>query len=74
MKTMYPKSKDPAIFIIEPEKEILKMACCDCGLTHFINIKYVEGANKLSITFSLDRRATGQLRRHKYGFLQQNKE
>ena len=71
MATIYGKQKDPATFIINPEKETLKLACCDCGLTHFIGITYVEGTNKVAVTYKRDRRATGQLRRHKYGFLQQ---
>ena len=71
MTTIYKKELDPATFVIDPEKETLKLACCDCGLTHFIHIKYVRGTNKLSVTFQQDRRATGQLRRHGYGFLQQ---
>lgn len=68
MRTMYKKHSDPATFIIHPEKEILKLACCACGLTHFIKIEYVEGTNKIAVTFTVDKRATGQLRRHKYGY------
>ncbi len=65
MATIYKEGRN---FTIEPSREYLKLACCDCGLIHRINMDFIE-SNKLSVTISCDRRATGQLRRHKHGLL-----
>lgn len=64
----YPKLKDFEGFCIDPENQILHFACCDCGLVHRIGMAIV--GSSLEIAFQRHNRATAQLRRHKFGNLQ----
>ena len=48
---------------IRPVMEGYKMACCDCGLVHKIDFKIEDG--RVWIKATRDRRATGQIRKHK---------
>lgn len=56
-------------FYLEQDEEILRFACCDCGLVHSMAV--VPEGNRIGIAFKREARATAQLRRHKYGDLQQ---
>ncbi len=67
----YDKLDDGMGFTFDPEKVTLKMACCDCGLVHYMGIT-VLGDGDVSVGFKRDRRATGQLRRNNYGNLSQD--
>ena len=49
--------------------EIYKFACCDCGLVHYLCI-LDEDKDKHGVAFKRDNRATAQLRRNKFGNLQ----
>ena len=69
---MYEKLEDDMGFLIDTEREVLKLACCDCGLVHYFGIT-IKDDKHIMIGFKRDKRATAQLRRHKYGFLQQGK-
>lgn len=51
-------------------RDILKFACCDCGMVHFIKVQLTKKEKYFWVRFWRDDRATGQLRRHKYGDLQ----
>ncbi len=64
----YKKLEDGMGFDVNTEEETLKIACCDCGLVHYIGITIKDDKN-IMIGFKRDRRATAQLRRHSYGFL-----
>ena len=64
----YKKLEDGMGFTFDSEEVTLKIACCDCGLVHYIGITVLEDKN-VSVGFKRDRRATGQLRRHNYGNL-----
>ena len=68
----YSKLEDNLGFLINTEEETLKLACCDCGLVHYIGIT-VKDSRNIMIGFKTDNRATSQLRRHNYGFLQQSR-
>ena len=68
----YDKIEDKTGFYFNPTKETLKLACCDCGLVHYYGIT-VENKEHIFIGFQKDKRSTAQLRRHKYGNLQQGK-
>jgi hypothetical protein len=46
----------------------VKLACCDCGLVHWMEAK-VEDDGSVLVGFKVDNRATGQLRRHGFGNL-----
>lgn len=48
-------------FVIDPSKEILHVACCECGLVHSIDVEIVK--RKVHMTWKLKPRATGQIRR-----------
>ena len=85
--TKYVKVEDNDIYIMRLTG-ILKLACCDCGLVHshafmikgsshykkavkqnkidFLNM------NEIGISIKREPRATAQLRRYKYGDLQNN--
>ena len=69
----YEKLKDDMGFLVNTEEETLKLACCDCGLVHYIGITLKGGKNAM-IGFKRDNRATAQLRRRNYGYLQHEPE
>lgn len=66
----YPKYNDGDFQMVDTKGEVLKLACCDCALVHYIGITIIDDS-LVKVQFVRDQRATGQLRRHKYGFLQQ---
>ena len=70
MKGSYRKIKEGDVTIIDPVKKTLSLACCDCGLVHRMTLA-IAGDGKIIIIFGDDKRATAQLRRHNYGYLQQ---
>lgn len=68
----YIKRKDYEEFLVNyKEREILRLACCDCGLVHSFAFHMYRGG-KLGIATSREKRASAQLRRHKFGYLQQD--
>ncbi len=67
----YKKLGDGRGFTFNSEEVTLKMACCDCGLVHYMGVTILEDKN-VSVGFKRDSRATGQLRRHNYGNLSQD--
>ena len=72
-ETIYKKYHDGDFQIIDTKGEILKLACCDCGLVHFIGITIVDDS-LVKVQFVQDKQASVQLRRHNYGFLQQREK
>ena len=66
----YEKLNDYEGVLLDPDKEIFRFACCDCGLVHSMKIVR-ESDNKIGIVFKRENRSTAQLRRHQYGNLQQ---
>ena len=68
----YQKYKDGDSRIIDTKNETLKLACCDCGLVHYIGIAIIDG-HSVKLQFVKDKQATAQLRRHDYGSLQRDK-
>ena len=44
------------------ENPLVKMACCDCGLTHLMTFIMVKG-KKIRVRIYRDEPATGQVRR-----------
>lgn len=50
-------------------KHFFELACCDCGLVHRIYYT-TEEEDDILLYFERENRATGQLRRHKHGQLQ----
>ena len=85
--TKYIKIEDNDVYIMRLNG-ILKLACCDCGLVHSHAFMIKESShykkavkqnkidflnkNEIGISIKRESRATAQLRRHKYGDLQQN--
>ena len=65
MITKYDDSEDD--ILINPKKEILKLACCDCGLIHQFEFRVMRGI--IRIDMRRDNRATGQFRRHNYEYV-----
>uniref|UniRef100_A0A6M3LLP2 Uncharacterized protein n=1 Tax=viral metagenome TaxID=1070528 RepID=A0A6M3LLP2_9ZZZZ len=49
---------------------VFKLACCDCGLVHNIAIAK-ENNDKIGFALERNNKATAQLRRHNFGYLQQ---
>lgn len=68
----YRKIKDYDATIVDPEEAPFALACCDCGLVHYIKLEITEDS-KVVIAFKSDKRITAQLRRHNYGDLQRGK-
>lgn len=48
---------------VQPNMEMYKMMCCDCGLVH--NMKFRIEGNKVQFKVSRNNRATAASRRHK---------
>ena len=67
----YPKLQDEEVCEFDMDNEYLRFACCDCGLVHTFAIFIVDKKPRtMGFACKRERRATAQLRRHKYGFLQ----
>ena len=76
MKPLYPKLKDYEGFEFDSKDQIIRFACCDCGLIHDMKIAVIgkrgfELVRRVEIAFKRFNRGTAQLRRHQYGTLQQ---
>jgi len=65
----YHRYHDGESQIIDTKGELLKLACCDCGLVHYVAVTIIDDS-LVKLQFVQDKRATGQLRRHKWGNLQ----
>lgn len=71
MKRIKYRKREPGEGIrLNLDEESWKVACCDCGSVHLLQFHHIEG-NTWDFAYFPDKRATGQLRRHNYGFLQQ---
>ena len=68
MLSKYKKLEDFEGFLVDPENETIRFACCDCGLVHDIGIAIEE--DKVGLVFVRRNRHTAQLRRYSYGDLQ----
>jgi len=67
----YVKRKDYEEFLVNySEKQILRLACCDCGLVHSFAFHHYKNG-KLGVAAKREPRATAQLRRHRHGALQE---
>jgi len=71
MKTKYPKMRDYDSQVMDSKGDVLKLACCDCGLVHYVGVTIMDDS-LVKLQFLQDKRATGQLRRHGYGRLQED--
>ena len=56
----YPVLRDGEAITIKPG-EILRFACCDCGLVHNLAFAYEDG--EIGMAVQRNRRSTGQKRR-----------
>ena len=68
----YRKLEDYEGFVIDPGNETIRFACCDCGLVHDVALAH-EGEGRIGMALRRHNRATAQLRRHRYGYLQQGR-
>ena len=66
MMSKYPKLKDGESFTLDLNKQDLSLACCDCGKVHIFQFHHIRD-NIWDFTIFSNQRATGQLRRHKFG-------
>ena len=63
---MIPTLTDSDILAVKTEEGYIKLACCDCGLTHKIYFKIpVNMPDLVLLNFKRDDKATGQIRRRK---------
>lgn len=70
--TKYPKMEDGTQFSLDMRNELWRFACCDCGLVHSMAFSVDErDRGRLIMTIVREPRATAQLRRHAFGYLQQ---
>ncbi len=66
----YPKLKAGQKVKIDTKRQRLKIACCDCGLVHYMDIDAdPKEKGVVYIDFPRDERSTAQLRRRNYGYL-----
>lgn len=61
-KSTYPVIEDGEGFEVE-SGEIMRLACCDCGLIHDIGFA-IEENGKIGVALKRNNRATAQRRRH----------
>ncbi len=47
---------------IQPVRKGYRMACCDCGLVHRLDLRIFKG--KIQLRAFRDERSTAQMRRH----------
>lgn len=74
----YPKLKNYEGFSVDAKKgDRIYFACCDCGMVHCMAFAeeradgVKEPAGHLGVAFRSEPRRTAQLRRHRFGNLQQ---
>lgn len=67
--TKFIKHQDGEAFRIDLDTESFRFACCDCSKVHLLQFHHIKD-NIWDFAFFADNRATGQLRRRKYGNLQ----
>lgn len=68
MKSKYSHWDQDEIVKINPKKDILKFACCDCGLVHDFNFE-VDKKNIIRMTMDRNDRSTAQYRRHNFKYV-----
>lgn len=67
----YKKRDDYEEFTVNyGNKEILRLACCDCGLVHSFAFHVYRGKT-IGIATRREKQCTAQLRRYNFGDLQQ---
>ena len=64
----YPRMNNGDKVFIRRGKEYFKVACCDCGLVHLMDVQ-LNREKKFVLRFWRDNRATAQLRNHGFGNL-----
>ena len=67
----YPKLESGEAPRIDLATESLRLACCDCGSVHTFQFHHIKG-DVWDIAIFPQKRSTAQLRRHNYGYLQQD--
>ena len=72
----YPKMKGDEAFKFDSKDTFVRFACCDCGLIHDMKVAVIgkqgiELGQRVEVAFKRFNRGTAQLRRHRYGNLQQ---
>ncbi len=67
-RTKYAKLRDYEAFIFGRDTTV-RFACCDCGLVHDM-VVVDEKRGQHGVAFRRNKRATAQLRRYNYGYLQ----
>lgn len=65
----YGKLEDYEKVVFNPSTDILRFACCDCGLVHDMKI-VIEDDDKAIVIVCRHNRATAQLRRYEWADLQ----
>lgn len=56
MSVRYRKRKDGELVVIDPEREIMRISCCDCGLVHDVEFRVKK--KKVEMVFWRNRRST----------------
>lgn len=70
-KRKYPKLEAGEAVRLDLDKDVVRFACCDCANVHTFELRHIKG-HIWDFTISPERRRTGQLRRHNFGYLQQD--
>lgn len=69
----YPRMKSGDKVFIRRGKEYFKVACCDCGLIHLMDVQ-LNRKKQFVLRFWRDSRSTAQIRRYNFGNLQQDRD
>ncbi len=62
MVSKYRELRDDEETVVDTKTDVFKVACCDCGVVHYISIT-VRTEDVVGVKFNRDKRATGQVRR-----------
>jgi len=69
LKMGYYRKKKVNDFVVISDADPMRFACCDCGMVH--TMVFVHNHLNVIVHMWSERRRTAQLRRHRYGNLQQ---
>ena len=63
MSRKYDRLEDGGRIEVQAPGQVIRLACCDCGLVHRVAVAMEDNGN-IGLAFTRDKRATAQKRRY----------